>query len=123
MFCSSCGTENAAGARFCAKCGTALATTAPAPAAPEPITTVRTSSPAAVATVSPTGKQPWLALVLSLVIVGVGQLYNNDWKKALAMFVGAILGIYLTAGIATFAIWIWSMVDAYRVASGSGKVW
>jgi TM2 domain-containing membrane protein YozV len=123
MFCSSCGTENAAGARFCAKCGTALATTAPAPAAPEPITTVRTSSPAAVAAVSPTGKQPWLALVLSLVIVGVGQLYNNDWKKALAMFVGAILGIYLTAGIATFAIWIWSMVDAYRVASGSGKVW
>jgi len=61
--------------------------------------------------------------VLSFFISGLGQLYNNDWKKGLVMFFGAVLGIFLTGGLATLAIWIWGMVDGYQVAAGKGRVW
>lgn len=123
MFCSKCGTENADGARFCASCGTALATAAPvqAPPPPPPVRGVE-PVPQAPSTAA-TGKTPWVAVVLSAIITGAGQLYNNDWKKGLAMFVGAVLGLMFTGGLATIAIWIWSMIDGYQVASGKGKVW
>jgi len=124
MFCSKCGTENPDGALFCASCGAALAAAAPvqAPATPPP--TVRGPQPMPQAlSDSPTGKTPWVAAVLSALITGVGQLYNNDWKKGVAMFAGAVLGLVFTGGLLTIAVWIWSIVDGYQVASGKGKVW
>jgi TM2 domain-containing membrane protein YozV len=125
MFCSKCGTENPDGARFCASCGVALATVAPAQAPPPP-PPVRGAEAAATPmspATGPTGKTPWVAALLSCVITGAGQLYNNDWKKGIAMFVGAVLGLMFTAGVATIGIWVWSMIDGYQVASGKGKVW
>jgi TM2 domain-containing membrane protein YozV len=123
MFCSKCGAENADGARFCAKCGNPLATAPTAdPPPPPPTGTVRGEAAAPVS-VPPTGKTPWIAALLSAFISGLGQLYNNDWKKGLLMFGGAVLGLMFTGGIATLVIWIWSMIDAYQVASGKGKVW
>lgn len=124
MFCSKCGTENPDGARFCASCGVALAVAAPVQAPPPPPPVRGNADPTPVAsTTGPTGKTPWVAAVLSCVITGAGQLYNNDWKKGVAMFAGAVLGLMFTAGVATIGVWIWSMIDAYQVASGKGKVW
>jgi TM2 domain-containing membrane protein YozV len=122
MFCSSCGTQSADTAKFCEKCGAALA--APAPVAPAVDTRVRgvEAAPSASPQVATTGKNPAIALVLSLVIPGVGQFYNSDIKKGALMLVAAIIGI-ASAGLITIAIWIWSMVDAYQVASGKGKIW
>lgn len=124
MFCSKCGAENVDGARFCASCGAALAVATPVQVPPPP-PPVRGVEPAPVTTTAsgPTGKTPWVAALLSAVITGAGQLYNNDWKKGLAMFFGAVLGLMFTGGLATIAIWVWSMVDGYQVASGKGKVW
>ena len=123
MFCSKCGADNAEGARFCAKCGAALAVAVPEPAAAAPttmrgITDVSTTKPS-----SPTGKLPWLAVVLSLLITGPGQAYNNDWKNGALMFGGAVLGFVFTGGLLTLGFWIWSMVDGYQVAAGKGKPW
>lgn len=126
MFCSKCGTENPDGARFCASCGVALAAAAPVQAPPPPPPMRGAEAAAATSmspTTGPTGKTPWVAAVLSCVITGAGQLYNNDWKKGVAMFAGAVLGLMFTAGVATIGVWIWSMIDAYQVASGKGKVW
>lgn len=124
MFCSKCGTENPDGARFCASCGVALAAAAPVQAAPPPPPLRGVVDPAPLTpSTGPTGKTPWVAAVLSGLITGAGQLYNNDWKKGIAMFVGAVLGLMFTGGLATIAVWIWSMVDGYQVASGKGKVW
>lgn len=125
MFCSQCGTDNTDGARFCAKCGAALALTAPPAPPPEPVSTMRSAGAPVVASAaaSPSGKPPWIPVVLSLFVTGLGQLYNGDWKKGLVMFGGAVLGLMFTAGIATFGFWIWGMVDAYQVAIGKGKVW
>jgi TM2 domain-containing membrane protein YozV len=128
MFCSKCGADNAEGARFCAKCGAALAVAAPEPA-PAASSTMRSTSDVApsasgaVASASPSGKNPAIAVVLSLFITGLGQFYNSDLKKGALMLVGAILGFFFTGGLLTIAFWIWSMVDGYQVAAGKGKPW
>jgi len=121
MFCSKCGADNAEGAKFCAKCGTGLAVAAPEPAAAAPATMRSTADVTSAA--APGGKSPWLPVVLSFLIVGLGQFVNSDWKKGALMFGGAILGFVFTGGLLTLGFWIWSMVDAYQVASGKGKPW
>jgi TM2 domain-containing membrane protein YozV len=68
-------------------------------------------------------KNPGLALVLSLLIVGLGQFYNGDWKKGLAMLGGTLILGPLTAGVAWLGFAIWSMIDAYGVAKGTTKRW
>lgn len=121
MFCSKCGAENPEAARFCAKCGNALALAPAAPVAAPPLDTMRASG--ATVPVSPTGKTPWVAALLSFLICGLGQLYNNDVKKGVTMFVAAIAGVWLTAGVVTFFIWIWGIVDGWQVAAGKMKPW
>jgi hypothetical protein len=69
-----------------------------------------------------TGKNPTLATVLSL-IPGLGQVYNNDYKKGALMFVGAMIGSAVTAGVLWLVFVVWSMYDAYQVATGKGKLW
>jgi TM2 domain-containing membrane protein YozV len=128
LSCSKCGADNAEGARFCAKWGAALAVAAPEPA-PAASSTMRStndvasSAAGAVASTSPSGKNPVLAVVLSLFITGLGQFYNSDFKKGALMFVGAILGFFFTGGPLTITFWIWSMADGYQVAAGKGKPW
>ncbi len=127
MFCPACGTSNNDSARFCHSCGGAIAVEA----APQPAQTVRgaaapTPAPPTATSVAPsatTQKSPGLALVLSLLIVGLGQFYNGDWKKGLAMLGGAIILGPLTAGVAWLGLAIWSMIDAYGVAKGTTKRW
>ncbi|HEV7920700.1 MAG TPA: toll/interleukin-1 receptor domain-containing protein [Thermoanaerobaculia bacterium] len=69
------------------------------------------------------GRQPVLALVLSALIVGVGQFYNGDVKKGAVMLVAAIVAGLLSFGVGWFAVAIWSAWDAYQVASGKAPVW
>ena len=68
-------------------------------------------------------RSPGTASVLSLIIPGVGQFYNGDWKKGLAMAAGSILLAIPSGGLVSFGVWIWSMIDAYQVASGKWKAW
>jgi len=55
--------------------------------------------------------------------VGAGQFYNSDWKKALAIIAIMWIGAVATAGVASFAAWVWAMIDAYKVAKGEWKPW
>jgi TM2 domain-containing membrane protein YozV len=123
MFCPSCGTKNEDAARFCHSCGTATA--GAATPTPKPIETMRgMASATATGPVVVSGeKNPVLAVVLSCVIVGVGQFYNNDWKKGLLMLVGVIVLSVPTGGIAWLGFALWSAIDAYMVAKGTGKRW
>ena len=129
MFCPKCGTSNDDSARFCAKCGAALAAAA-APAAgpatgPAPgAGTMRSASPSSSGQVV-TGKNPTVALVISIFLgaFGGGQFYNGDWKKGLAMAVASLLLGIPTGGLVWLGVWIWSMIDAYQVATGKWKAW
>ena len=125
MFCPKCGTSNDDSARFCAKCGAALAAAeAPAAGAGAGTGTMRTSSAGSGGKVV-TGKNPTVAMVLSIFLgwLGVGQFYNGDWKKGLAMAAGSILLGVPSGGLVTLGVWIWSAIDAYQVASGKWKAW
>ena len=68
-------------------------------------------------------KSPVLAVVLSCVIVGLGQFYNGDWKKGLLMLVGTLVLSAATGGVAWLGFALWSAIDAYMVTKGSGKRW
>lgn len=67
-------------------------------------------------------KNPVLAAILSLIIVGVGQIYNGETAKGIIIIVVQIILSALivpTAGI-TFlvflVVWFWAIYDAYKVA-------
>ena len=127
MFCSKCGSPNDERAAFCAKCGAALA---PAGAASPGATTAGAETTtmrghASAAPRSVAGKNPTVALVLSIFLgaLGGGQFYNGDWKKGLAMAAVTIFLGVATGGLVAFGVWIWSMIDAYQVASGKWPIW
>ncbi len=88
------------------------------PPLPPPPATVVTAAPA----VRP-AKSPWVALLLSLLMPGLGQIYNAQFAKALSFFVAFSGSIYLIAEghplpFAVFLPFIvfWNMIDAYRGA-------
>lgn len=68
------------------------------------------------------GGNPPLAAVMSVFIPGLGQLYNGEGKKAAVFFAAAIVGL-LAFGLGWLAMMIWGAIDAWQVASGTGKRW
>jgi TM2 domain-containing membrane protein YozV len=65
-------------------------------------------------------KSPGLAAVLSFFICGLGQIYNGQIVKGLIFLVAYFISwwmMYIVIGfITTPILWIWGIVDAYRVA-------
>jgi hypothetical protein len=127
MYCAGCGTDNEAAAKFCKQCGGGMAALVSPPA---PVDDMRLRHPLASqgpghggASVALQVRSPGTAVLLSALIIGAGQLYNNDFKKAAVMFVAAIGGAMFTMGFGTVGVWVWGMVDAHQVASGRGKIW
>jgi TM2 domain-containing membrane protein YozV len=63
---------------------------------------------------SPFGpKSPGLALILSLLLCGAGQMYCGRVGRGFLMLLGCIVLWFVLLG---WVIWIWSMVDAYNTA-------
>lgn len=62
----------------------------------------------------PVDKTPFLAAILSLFIVGVGQMYNGEVGKGILMLIGCALLWTVMLG---WIVNIWSIIDAYTVAS------
>jgi TM2 domain-containing membrane protein YozV len=110
-----CGVENGPSARFCGGCGGPLSPDLRVRGTPAPA-----ADGAGVVAVAPAGKSPGLAAVLCIV-PGLGQVYNEDYKKGLAMFAAAVL--LVATGIGYLVVLAWSAYDAYQVAGGTGKRW
>ena len=114
MFCKSCGKENKEDAKFCVSCGESVS---------RPESYVSESGKRTTPKIYASGKNPIVALVLSLLIPGVGQFYNGDTKKGVLMLVGAAFTGVFTGGILWLAVGIWAAFDAYKVASGKTTLW
>lgn len=86
-------------------------------------------------------RRPWLAALLSLILPGLGQLYNGQWRRGLAWFTALAavyliflmfillppIGAYFLAGIVALICLSWgvnlaSAVDAFRSARRTGAV-
>ena len=97
-------------------------TTPPAEYPPPPPTTV--VAPAAFPPIPRPLKAPWVALLLSLLMPGLGQIYNGQFAKAIFFFFAFSGSIYLvTEGhplpFAVFLPFIIfsNMIDAFRSAT------
>jgi TM2 domain-containing membrane protein YozV len=58
-------------------------------------------------------KSPGVALLLSLLLCGAGQMYCGRVGKGILMLIGCIALWVIMLG---WAVWIWSMADAYFTA-------
>src|SRR5258706_1585051 len=78
-----------------------------------------------------TQTKPLIALLLSAVIPGAGQIYNRDVKKGWVIL-GCCLSLgaltywlaglnKITVALALLLLWLSAMVDAYRVAKTTGQ--
>lgn len=63
---------------------------------------------------------PGLAAVLSLVLSGVGQIYNGQILKGVAFIVAQLINFALTTiligWVPLVIVWVWAIWDAHRVA-------
>jgi len=80
----------------------------------------------------PNKKEPVISLILSLVIPGLGQLYNTQVKKGAILFIAYVVSIVLVYAtwsnfvgfcimVLPLAIWLYGMFDAYREATKINK--
>jgi hypothetical protein len=73
----------------------------------------------------------FIALPLSLILPGLGQIYNREIKKGLVIFACCLsLGLFsywisgfnkIAAALALLIVWISAAVDAYKVAETAGQ--
>jgi TM2 domain-containing membrane protein YozV len=70
-------------------------------------------------------KNPGLAAVLSFFVTGLGQIYNGQIGKGIALFAGAVVSGLLCAVVIGFillpAVWLYGIYDAYRTAEKINK--
>lgn len=145
MYCPRCGTDNREHAQFCEKCGYNLPVAGPAPSQQAYAPSYSQQAYSQQASVPPAGggvmrepgqvapnasgnryaqnKNPVVAVILSFFLTGLGQLYNGDFKKFFLIWGICIVIVIIavaTGGVASILIvgvWVWSMFDAYKVAS------
>src|SRR5438046_5716661 len=76
-------------------------------------------------------KSPITALVLSVIVPGLGKIFNEEKKKGLVIF-GSCLGLALltywfsgfnkfSIALALILLWSSAIVDAFKVANASGR--
>jgi TM2 domain-containing membrane protein YozV len=58
-------------------------------------------------------KSPGVALLLSFLFCGIGQMYNGQVGKGFAFLLGSIAAWIILLG---WVVWIWSMADAFSNA-------
>ncbi len=116
MYCNNCGSEMADDAKFCPKCGKEAG-----------------AQPRASGThgVAYTEKSVGLAVVLSLIIVGAGQMYAGKVGRGIAILLFSLFGIgvlyvplFLAPSVGTLALgsilviawYVFVVYDAYKQA-------
>ena len=109
MYCSHCGVKNVDESRFCTGCGTSLH-------AEHQISSTVENSTGLRQPISSDKKNPILAMVLSIGLVGLGQFYNKEFKKGALMLGVAVLGVAFSAEVLWIVAAIWSVYDAYTTA-------
>lgn len=60
---------------------------------------------------------PVVATILSILLVGLGQMLNGQLIKGLLMLLGGMVLGAITGGIASVVVWVISGIDAYMCAN------
>ena len=65
-------------------------------------------------------KYPAVAAGLSLLFNGLGQVYNGQFVRGVAVLLGSLLGLFFLI-VPGVAVWLWGGYDAYRTAKGMNE--
>jgi TM2 domain-containing membrane protein YozV len=101
-FCPECGKPiAAAGARFCSSCGAVV----------DPVAAFgqQGNQPPR------DQKSPFLAATCSCFLPGLGQAYNGEIGKGIAVFLGTLFGLFILF-IPGLIVWFYGLYDAYSTA-------
>ena len=116
MYCNKCGNMVEDNQQFCSKCGNRVDVAGGAPqAAPQQV-----QQPQQV--VYAREKSEGLAAVLSLIWLGLGQIYDGKIGRGLGIMVVGIILVFVfwfllwLIVIVMFIFWIWNIFDAYKLA-------
>lgn len=60
-------------------------------------------------------KNPAISAILSFLIPGLGQIYNEQVGKGISIFIGFIIGLALFV-VPGVILYIWQIFDAYNTA-------
>ncbi|MCX6690237.1 MAG: zinc ribbon domain-containing protein [Methanoregula sp.] len=115
-FCDNCGSPIIDGSMpFCPKCGAKLPITTPLQ---QPTDKQKESQKE-----NSEEKSPFVALLCSFFVPGLGQVYNGETAKGLAIFFGTLIGLFIVV-IPGLIVWIYGMYDGYSTAKkmNSGEV-
>ena len=63
------------------------------------------------------GYDPMLMMLLSLLIVGLGQMVVGQVAKGVAILLGSIILAALTFGLSVLVTWPLAAIDAYMIAN------
>ncbi len=113
-FCENCGAPISDDATYCEGCGEKTGNPGPAEPSPSPSVPARPVQKAKDTPV-PQVKNPFIALILSLLITGIGQIYNGQLKKGLLLLVGVII-LWVVFWPIAIIVWLFGMYDAYTTA-------
>lgn len=112
VYCTNCGEEIFREAEICPECGVRQRD----PGSSRDATSTSTTASSAGAQ----QKDPGIAAVLSFFFTGLGQLYNGQIGKGIALIVVQGINfilIFFLIGLLTFPItWIFGIYDAYKSA-------
>jgi len=119
-YCPECGTPLAnEAANFCDNCGAKLSaapTITVAPSQPGAAT-----APGSVTIVQPVEeKSTVIAALCSLVIPGLGQVYDGKTERGFAIFFGTVIGLFIFI-IPGLLVWAFGIYDAYSIALQMNK--
>jgi len=100
-FCPECGKPlDKESSKFCDDCGASLKE--------------NPSQPIEMIPLIPEEKNPFIAALCSFFIPGLGQVYDGEAARGIAIFIGTIVGaIFIIPGI---IVWLFGMYDAYSIA-------
>ena len=117
--CPNCGAALEPNQLRCNKCGSPVQVVAPAPNAGP----VQGAANADLVHPSNPPKSATTALILSCLIVGVGQLYLGQTVKGVVLLVGSMFLGVATGFLLSPVFWIVGMVDAHAIGNklASGK--
>lgn len=111
VYCRDCGEIISAQAELCPECG--VRQRGPP-----------TSSLDSVLEELTEGGNPFVAAVLSVIFPGLGQFYNRQLEKGIAVIAASFLSLLsVLAGIGLVlypAVWLYALYDAYVVADRQG---
>jgi TM2 domain-containing membrane protein YozV len=78
-------------------------------------------------------QSPAFAAILSAIIPGLGQIYNNETQKGIGIIIWTIICFFMhftghpvisfLGSFLNFSIWLYAVYDAYKTAKWGKRSW